>query len=118
MSDCMPKEMQEYIEKIEQHCLEATNMTPDEAYSFAFRCWQLGYERKDRNITLRKNDVIQITEDHKWAGSFAVVDFVRDWGIQVYVPIPQQGSAFIRLMNGEFEKVGEAVLIFNDEGEE
>ena len=47
MGDCMPKAQQEYIENIQKDCLERTNMTIEEAYSFAFRCWQLGYIRKD-----------------------------------------------------------------------
>lgn len=43
--DMMPKEQQNYIEKIQKHCLEETNMTENEAYDFAFRCWQLDYDR-------------------------------------------------------------------------
>ena len=47
MGDCMPKAQQQYIENIQKDCLERTNMTKEEAWSFAFRCWQLGYIRKD-----------------------------------------------------------------------
>lgn len=43
--ETMPKEQAEYIEKIQNDCLERTNMTKEEAYTFAFRCWQLGYVR-------------------------------------------------------------------------
>lgn len=43
MGDQMSKEQQEYIEKIQKDCLERTNMTEEEAWNFAFRCWQLGY---------------------------------------------------------------------------
>ena len=43
MGDCMPKEQYEYITNIQKDCLESTNMTEQEAWDFAFRCWQLGY---------------------------------------------------------------------------
>ena len=46
MSNCMPKEQREYIEKIQKDCLESTNMTESEAYSFAFRCWQMDYVKQ------------------------------------------------------------------------
>lgn len=39
----MPKAQEEYIERIKKDCLEISNMTEQEAYLFAFRCWQLGY---------------------------------------------------------------------------
>lgn len=45
MGDVMPKEQYEYIEKIQRDCLERTNMTEEEAWNFAFRCWQLGYKK-------------------------------------------------------------------------
>jgi len=48
MGEQMPKEQQEYIERIEKHVLEASNISKDEAYTFAFRCWQLGYDRSPR----------------------------------------------------------------------
>lgn len=48
--EMMPKEQQEYIEKIQNHCLEATNMTENEAWHFAFRCWQLDYSRKKKKV--------------------------------------------------------------------
>lgn len=47
MGEQMPKEQYEYIKNIQDDCLERTNMTNDEAWHFAFRCWQLGYERKE-----------------------------------------------------------------------
>lgn len=42
---CMPKEQYEYIKSIQDDCLKSTNMTEQEAWSFAFRCWQLGYAK-------------------------------------------------------------------------
>ena len=46
MGDMMPKEQADYINDIQQYCLDATNMTEQEAYNFAFRCWQLGFVKK------------------------------------------------------------------------
>ena len=50
MSNCMPKEQKEYIERIQKDCLESTNMTESEAYSFAFRCWQMDYVKKSDSV--------------------------------------------------------------------
>ena len=45
MPDMMPKEQSERIAEIERFVLDATNMTKEEAYNFAFRCWQLDFVR-------------------------------------------------------------------------
>lgn len=48
--EAMPFEQQDYIDRLQQYCLEATNMTESEAYNFAFRCWQLNMDNpKIRN---------------------------------------------------------------------
>lgn len=65
-----------------------------------------------------KGDVIQINENHKWKGCLAVVDEVKSWGVQAYVPVPQDGNAFIRLMHGDYEYIGKAILVINEEVDE
>lgn len=40
----MPKEQSEKIQRIQKEMLERTNMTENEAYDFAFRCWQCGLD--------------------------------------------------------------------------
>lgn len=45
MGDCMSKEQYDYIKRIQNDCIERTNMTESEAWDFGFRCWQLGYVR-------------------------------------------------------------------------
>ena len=45
MGDVMSKEVQEFLDTIENDCLESTNMSKEQALSFAFGCWQLGYEK-------------------------------------------------------------------------
>ena len=50
MGDRMPKAQEEYIKKIQDDCIERTNMTEEEAYRFAFRCWQLGYMIPTRDM--------------------------------------------------------------------
>ena len=44
----MPKEQYDYIRKIADLCLEATNMTDVEAWDFGFRCWQMGFVRRKK----------------------------------------------------------------------
>lgn len=40
MSNCMPKEQQQYLDGITNYMLGATNMSESEAKDFAFRIWQ------------------------------------------------------------------------------
>lgn len=32
-------------------------------------------------------------------------------GVQAYIHVPNQGDAYIRLKNGDFEKIGSAVMV-------
>lgn len=57
MSNCMPKGQREYIDKIQKDCLESTNMTESEAYSFAFRCWQMDYIKADAISKISKKQI-------------------------------------------------------------
>ena len=41
MSDCMPKELNKHIKAMQDYLLDVTNMTEEDAWNFAFRCWQL-----------------------------------------------------------------------------
>ena len=52
--DQMPKDQQEYIDSIQKYALEATNMKENEAYDFAFRCWQLDFEHERLGISNKK----------------------------------------------------------------
>jgi hypothetical protein len=69
-------------------------------------------ERKRMN----RGDIIQITdENHEWYTGLLVVDEVKPWGVQAYLPmIPKSGAAFIRLKSGSFEKVGTAVIVMKE----
>jgi hypothetical protein len=56
---------------------------------------------------LAVGDIVQIDPDrHHWAAALVVVTEVREWGVQGYVAVPQQGLAFIRLPTGTFEHTG------------
>ena len=63
-----------------------------------------------------KNDVVQFTENHKWAASFGIIFEIKDCDgdcrYMIGVPIPQQGTAFIFSMesDNDFEYVGRAIL--------
>lgn len=50
MTEQMPKEQYEYIKRIQDDMLECTNMTENEAWDFAFRCWQCGYNKINKEL--------------------------------------------------------------------
>lgn len=77
---------------------------------------------------IEKDDVVQFTENHKWRGCLGIIREIKncrnetlEWDTRymVGVPIPQQGTAFIFVMESEnaIEKIGKAVLTMKD-GEE
>lgn len=73
---------------------------------------------------IKKDDVVQFTENHKWCGCLGIIREVKVCGedkrYMVGIPIPQQGTAFIYVMESEnaIEKIGKAVLIMKDGGED
>lgn len=71
----------------------------------------------------QKNDVVQFNESHKWCGSLGIITKVtetdKDVMYMIGVPIPQQGIAYIRVLDSEnaVEYIGRAVLT-DSEGED
>lgn len=72
------------------------------------------------NEELQVNDIVQITDPtHPWFTCLLQVDEVRSWGVIAELRIPNSnipsaenvGSAYNRLNNGTFEKVGTAVVV-------
>lgn len=62
MSGCqIPKEQFEYMGKIQDDMLDRTNMTEQEAWNFAFRCWQCGYVNK-KEIESQQGGWIPVSE--------------------------------------------------------
>ena len=70
MGDQMPKDQYEYIKAIQDDCLECTNMTENEAWNFAFRCWQLGYKKEEQSITQVIQTLIKALKEDKSEGSY------------------------------------------------
>lgn len=68
-----------------------------------------------------KGDVIQFNENHKWRGTLGIIQEVKKCyeGIRymVGVPIPQQGTAYIFVMDNEnvIEYIGQAILVPKEE---
>lgn len=69
-------------------------------------------------MEIRKGDVVQFTESHKWCGCLGIVkekkkidDF--DHRFMVGVPVPQQGTAYIFAVESrnEVERIGKAKLV-------
>ncbi len=71
----------------------------------------------------QKYDVVQFNENHKWCGSLGIITRVKeadnDTLYTIAVPIPQQGIAYIRVLDSEnaVEYIGRAVLT-DSEGED
>lgn len=74
---------------------------------------------------MKIGSVIQFNENHKWCGSLGIItevkeihndklkgEGVNDTRFMIGVPIPQQGTAFIFVLDSEFaiEYIGEAIL--------
>ena len=65
-----------------------------------------------------KGMVVQFVEKHKWAGCLGIITEVKesyngaDIRYMIAVPLPQQGTAFIYVLQSEFamECIGRAVL--------
>lgn len=73
---------------------------------------------------MKVGDAVQFNENHEWQGCLGIIREVKDCkenGIRymVGVPIPQQGIAFIFVMDNEeaLEYIGKAVLVLKDEEE-
>ena len=72
---------------------------------------------------IQKNDVVQFNEKHKWCGCLGIITRVKeidnDTLYTIGVPIPQQGIAYIRVLDSEnaVEYIGRAVLT-DSEGED
>lgn len=68
-----------------------------------------------------KNDVVQFVENHKWCGCLGIINEVKQCGddirYMIGVPVPEQGTAFIFSMASakEFEYIGLATMVMNDE---
>ena len=69
---------------------------------------------------MEKNQVVQFNENHKWCGCLGIIDEARDTEDDVKylvgVPVPQQGTAYIFVMESEnaLEPIGQAVMIPGD----
>lgn len=69
---------------------------------------------------IKKDDVVQFNENHKWCGCLGIVREVKkgiaDTRYMIGVPAPQQRTAFICVMESEnaIEKIGKAVLTMNE----
>lgn len=69
---------------------------------------------------MKKGDVVQFNENHKWIGSLGIITEVKKCGddtrYMVGVPAPMQGTAFIFVMASEnvIEYIGEAILTIKE----
>lgn len=55
---------------------------------------------------LKRGDIIQANENAgDWCGTILIVDEVKSWGVQAFVPVPFKGDAYIRLKPEQFENL-------------
>ena len=59
------------------------------------------------------NDVVQFNENHKWCGCLGIIDRVQGDRYLVGVPVPQNGAAYIFVMESDdtIEYIGDAVMV-------
>jgi hypothetical protein len=67
---------------------------------------------------VKEHDVVQIVPEHGWGGCYLHVTELKDWGVMGFVKIPLQGNAYIRIKHDEYEKIGSAVFVPIEEGDE
>ena len=67
---------------------------------------------KEIDTRIKENSVVQLNENAQdgWRGCLAQVDEVRSWGVQCWIQIPMQGSAYLRPTWDQIDYIGEAVL--------
>lgn len=81
---------------------------------------------------MKENDVIQFNENHKWCGCLGIItekkeihnselngEGANDIRYMVGVPIPQEGTAYIYVLQSEFaiELIGKARMIVGNSNE-
>lgn len=72
---------------------------------------------------MKVNDVVQFNEKHKWCGSLGIIYEIKKCGndtrYMIGVAIPNQGTAFIYVMESEdaIYYIGRAVMILNRESD-
>ena len=69
----MPKEQQEFIEEIQSHMLEASNLENNKAYRFAFLVWQ---HRRYLKQFLTKDDTHAVSKD--WENECKRLSVIND----------------------------------------
>lgn len=75
---------------------------------------------------MNKGDIIQFNENHKWCGCLGFINEIKeihnndltseginDIRFMIGVPIPQQGTAYIFVLQSEFtiERIGRAIFL-------
>lgn len=60
------------------------------------------------------NDIVQLTENHKWCGALVQVTELSSFGIQGFIYMPEYGDAFIRVNECDYEVIGKAIIARKD----
>lgn len=104
-SNSQPKEIQDKINRIKKEMLDKTNMTENEAYDFAFKCWQCGLdftkglEKENQDLKDKLNDS---ERNNEWLREHygiykKVIDILK--GKFIFEMIAYENSYYIVLYN-------------------
>ena len=78
----------------------------------------------EKKKMIKKNDVVQFTEHHKWKGCLGIVSEVKDFGegktrYMIGVPMPSNdgntSTAYIFDNGANIERIGTAILVESED---
>lgn len=68
---------------------------------------------------IKRGSVIQVNEKGGgWCGCLMIVEEVKSFGCMAGMLIPNRGTAYLRLKEDQYEYIGEAVLVSQEEDDE
>ena len=82
--DVMSKEQQNLIYSIRDYTLDSTNMTEDEAYRFAFRCYQLDMIRSKRYFVIKNKETDECLYFSNKLLIFSNAEYAKAFALQNY----------------------------------
>lgn len=64
---------------------------------------------------IKKNDVVQFNENHKWCGCIGIATEVKPSKILVAIPMPCEGITYTYCLPEHVERIGKAVFVKEEE---
>ena len=67
---------------------------------------------------MKKNDVVQFNEKHRWCGCLGIISEKKKDRYMVGVPIPQKGTAYVFADASELERIGISAFVVKEEADD